>query len=52
MGHKEALSLTKSLFEKYPNVKVKYVEPALPLNWADIYEQIQFLKSKDADVQL
>lgn len=52
MGHKEALSLTKALFEKYPNVKVKYVEPALPLNWADIYEQIQFLKSKDADVQL
>ena len=52
MGHKEALSLTKSLFEKYPNVKVKYVEPALPQNWADIYEQIQFLKSKDADVQL
>ena len=52
MEHKEALSLTKALFEKYPNVKVKYVEPALPLNWADIYEQIQFLKSKDADVQL
>lgn len=51
MGHKEALSLTKSLFEKYPNVKVKYVEPALPLNWADIYEQIQFLKSKDADLE-
>ena len=51
MGHKEALSLTKSLFEKYSNVKVKYVEPALPLNWADIYEQIQFLKSKDADLE-
>ena len=51
IGHKDALAQTKSLFEKYPNVKVKYVEPALPLNWADIYEQIQFLKSKDADLE-
>ena len=49
MGHKQAISKTKELFEKYPNVRVKYVEPALPLNWADIYEQIQFLKSKDSE---
>ncbi len=52
MWHKEALSRTKSLFEKYPNIKVKYVEPALPINWANIYEQIKFLKSKDANAQL
>lgn len=52
VGHKEALTLVKTRFEKYPNMRVKYVEPAIPLNWAEIYEQIQFLKSKDNDVQL
>ncbi len=52
MGHEQSLEKTKQIFSKKANMSVKYVEPALPLNWADIYEQIQFLKSKDADAQL
>ena len=47
MRHEEALSQAKKELEKDKTNYVKYQEPALPLNWADIYEQIKYLKSKD-----
>lgn len=46
-GHKDALLAAKQYFAEDERIKAYYQEPALPDNWADIYKQIKFLKSRE-----